>query len=483
MFESITQLMPVATLFMGALLSLSLDFKSVKSKVILLAILTIAFASLLFQVVIPPIPANENVVTLTSALFMMAICVIQATIILINGEKDFKDENVERFYYVLSFMVTAGIVGFLYMDNIFLIGVFIFIACVFLVLLNFIYPKTNKRALNILLSLFTTGFVFLMIGSLILLDVTHGLVSLSSIKSAALPLPFYLQIILYTGTLIIAGVFPAGILLYKNMLQTSHISVKILFLVLISMVSWKTILIFDGLGLLGGGLNVLTIWLGIGSVVAGIVMVSRAILSPLEKRVSRILVYSLVADFGLVLMAIGYIGNVASFGTAALNHAKSIVVLQIIVILLTRSCFIATNKNLKLIFGSDMIEEMGGIKASRPVTLAGYLAGTTGSGILGIFVLDGIYTSVSNTATTFLGIIFFWTFLIWLFFTIAWATITASWIFGGKDIPVTVKKNSATFLKRENATVVFFVVGTIIMTVWLSIATSLNFITFLLPLI
>nr|MDO8088862.1 hypothetical protein [Candidatus Sigynarchaeum springense] len=480
MLEPILTFMPVLAMYFGAMASLSIDFKKRGSKLLLLSLplLTLALAIVQFlgPGTITGIPlAPANLVISRNNTFMVAACMAITFIILVNGFGDFTDKNVERFYHVLLFLIAGTVCGLVYADNLFLLSTFILATEIFISILKFIYPSIDKKLFNALIATFTTGFVSLMIGCL-MINNTPGSAQnlyLASLDPAAMPsLAIYF---LYTGFLIVFAAFPLSMLVHFGLHVKSHVSVKVFNVFFMSALYWKFLQVHDALNLSGIWFDAMSFMLGMGNVVAGIAAVSRELLSYKQRRIEMIVMGSYIIDFGIILALFGLMGE-----TGLTSHdIQRVIMLQIIITLATKVLLILSVKNITKVFHSDIIDEMEGLKLRRPVTLAGYVMGTTGTVYLGIFILDEVYKVATRIPGSITAQVLCWSVLIAILFTPTWVAFSIAWIFGGKDLPAPVKNIQPRSLRKEEATIIVLIAFNAFLIVLLWLVPSISFLELL----
>ncbi|MBD3185553.1 hypothetical protein GF325_01895 [Candidatus Bathyarchaeota archaeon] len=479
MLKPLIDLFPILLLFIGAMGCLSLDFRKPRTKYFLLALLCCIILLIIIMGIWGAPPDNGNYLTDTSNYLMIVVCLVQAVLISVNSNDDFEDMNIERFHHVSSLLIIAGLIGFLFMDNLFLAGSFLLMALVLLSLLNFIYPTNNKRALNLLISTFGIGFVMYMLGCLSLLEL--GLpVTFSGISSSPLDVPLFIQWFFFIGLLFMASSFPISIIIYKNLLGGSHLSVKFFFMLIMSIISWRMLEYFNVLGLFESGFHHVMYLLGVANIITALVLISQFLVKTTEKRLSTIIMLSIIMDFGMQFTIIG-LGGIAST-PGSMQLTGNMFILQTSITLLAKSCLIASSKNLKKLFhNDDIIENMGGVKFSQPVTLAGFITGTMGASILSVFTLDGLYSVLELNGYQFPGVLLFWLFTIIIFFNIGWSTIIITWVFGGKELPIAIRQEPRQDLTNENLTIAFLVACCLLIALFLVFSPNLGFLSVFLP--
>jgi len=482
--------MPVLILYFGAMASLALDFKKILSKAFLLLLPAV---SLLFAVTqLIPVPValgHSNLLATTSNAFMVIVCMVVTCIMLVNGFGDFKDKNVERFYHVLLFLITGSIVGFLYSDNLFLIAMFVLATGIFISILKFIFPAIDKKMFNALIAIFTTGFISIIIGCLIINNTAPGTdnqnLFLSTIDSTAVPA--LALFFLYSGMLLVFAAFPVSLIVHFGLHLKSHVSVKVFNVLFMAVLYWKYMQIYYALNLSGPIFALVNFALGMGNIITGMSAIVREMAIRKERRIEVLVMSAYVIDFGIMLALYGVLGDVSGNpGYIALIGAwdpiEIAIMLQILVTLATRILFVFAVKNIVKIFQSDIIEDMEGLKASRPITLIGFIMGTTGSIYLGIFILDGVYPVASVLfLSSWMGLILFVVLFAVLIFTATWVAVSIAWIFGGKDLPVAVKNVQAASLKKENATLVILIGLNALLLFFVLVMPAMSFLNFMVP--
>jgi formate hydrogenlyase subunit 3/multisubunit Na+/H+ antiporter MnhD subunit len=476
MLEPILTFLPVLAMYLGAMASLSIDFKKRGSKMLLLLLPVLSLALAIVQFLGPGtitgIPlAPANLVISKNNAFMVAACMAITAIILVNGFGDFSDKNVERFYHVLLFLIAGSVCGFLYADNLFILGTFIIATEVFISILKFIYPSIDKKLFNALIATFTTGFISLMIGCLMINNVPGNAQNLYLATIDPASVPPLAMFFLYAGFLIVFAAFPVSMLVHFGLHLKSHVSVKVFNLFFMSALYWKFLQVHDALNLTGIAFDATSFMLGMGNVVAGIAAISRELLGRKQRRIEMVVMASYMIDFGIMLALFGVMGETGPAG----HEIQQAIMLQVIITLATKVLFILSVKNITKVFHSDIIENMEGLKLHRPITLLGYVMGTTGTVYLGIFTLDAIYKVIIEVPGNIIGQVLFWAMLVTMLFTATWIAVLIAWIFGGKDLPASVKNTQLQGLKKDEVTIVALIAfnAVMILLLWLLPPTAL----------
>jgi formate hydrogenlyase subunit 3/multisubunit Na+/H+ antiporter MnhD subunit len=473
MLEPILTFLPVLAMYLGAMASLSIDFNKRGSKVLLLLLPALSLALAIVQFIGPGTITGitQNLVISKNNAFMVAACMAITLIILVNGFGDFSDKNVERFYHVLLFLIAGSVCGLLYADNLFILGTFILATEVFISILKFIYPSIDKKLFNALIATFTTGFISIMIGCLIIYNITGNAqyLYLASFGTPpvppSLPVPPLAMFFLYAGFLIVFAAFPLSLLVHFGLHLKSHVSVKVFNLFFMSALYWKFLQVHDALNMTGIAFDVTSFVLGMGNVVTGIVAISRELIVRKQRRIELVVMASYMIDFGIMLALFGVMGDTGPTG----YDIQQAIMLQVIITLATKVLFILSVKNITTVFHSDIIEDMEGLKLRRPITLAGYVMGTTGTVYLGIFVLDALYKVLVEVPSSITGQVLFWTVLATILFTATWIAVSIAWIFGGKDLPAAVQNAQPRSLMKEEATIAILIAfnAVVILLAWL----------------
>ncbi|MFX0101702.1 MAG: hypothetical protein ACFFCS_19210 [Candidatus Hodarchaeota archaeon] len=490
MLEPVIEYMPILVFFLGAMFCLVFDYKKKATRLFLILIPVVSILFIVSQILQPMSSSSMNLSLADEGLFMILICIVFSIFVLINWFEDFKNQNVEIFSHALGFLITGSILGFIYSDNLFLVGIFTLMTQVFMTLLKFISSASNKKVLNLLLFLFCLGFIFFLIGCLILFQSSGtSQLFLSSFNVASVPLPAL--VFIFLGMLINIGAFPISYLVYHNIFSNSHVSIKIFYLLFHSIIAWKFLKISDILSLFGPVYTVIYFILGLVNIFTGIGLIFHEIIYSQERKLNNLISSSIIVDFGVIIALIGMLGEIRDQPVdpdileSLIMDQHYIIVLQVIITMLTKIVFIASGKNVEKIFQDDLMDEMGGLKFSRPSTLVGFLLGGLGNVILGIFVMDGIYKNLNGfiamvPGTIFIsGIFLFFIFIIIALFTITWFAFALVKIFGG-NLPIRIKSAPRTVLRNEDATIILMVILNIAMLVILILAPSLSFLDFIM---
>ncbi|MEX2684230.1 MAG: hypothetical protein Q6373_021850 [Candidatus Sigynarchaeota archaeon] len=480
MLEPILTFMPILAMYFGAMASLSIDFKKRGSKILLLSlpllVLVLAIVQFLGPGSITEIQlAPANLVISRNNTFMVAACMAITSIILVNGFDDFSDKNVERFYHVLLFLIAGTVCGLVYADNLFILSTFILATEVFISILKFIYPSIDKRLFNALIATFTTGFVLLMAGCLIISNTPGSAQDLYLALLEPASMPTLAMYFLYTGFLVVFAAFPVSLLVHFGLHVKSHVSVKVFNVFFMGALYWKFLQVHDALNLSGTWFDATSFILGMGNVVTGIASISRELLSRKQHRIEMIVMGSYMIDFGIVLALFGLAGETGLIG----HEIQQAMMLQIIITLATKVMLILSVKNITKVFHSDLIDDMEGLKLRRPVTLVGYVMGTTGAIYLGIFILDEVYKVAASISGSITAQVLFWSILIVILFTPTWVAISIAWIFGGKDLPAPVKNAQPRSLKKEEATIGMMIALNAVLILLLWLMPSISFLELL----
>jgi predicted amino acid-binding ACT domain protein len=352
----------------------------------------------------------------------------------------------------------------------FILGTFILATEIFISILKFIYPSIDKKLFNALIAAFTTGFISLMIGCLMINNIAGNAQNLylSSLDPAAVP-PLAM-FFLYAGFLIVFAAFPLSMLVHFGLHLKSHVSVKVFNVLFMSALYWKFIQVHDALNLTGLAFDITSFVLGMGNVVTGITTIARELIGRKQRRIEMVVMASYMIDFGIMLALFGVMGE------AGLNahEIQQAIMLQVIITLATKVMFILSVKNITAVFHSDIIEDMEGLRLRRPVTLIGYIMGTTGTVYLGIFILDAIYKVVVEAPTAITGQVLFWSVLVAILFTSTWVAVSIAWIFGGKDLPASVQNAQPRSLTKEETTITVLIAlnAVLILLLWLLPSTA-----------
>jgi formate hydrogenlyase subunit 3/multisubunit Na+/H+ antiporter MnhD subunit len=484
MLEPILTFLPVLAMFLGALASLSIDFKKRGSNLLLLLLPVLSLALAIAQFLDPGIQsAPANLVISKNNAFMVAACMAITFIILVNGFGDFSDKNAERFYHVLLFLIAGTVCGLLYADNLFILGTFILATEVFISILKFIYPSIDKKMFNALIATFTTGFISLMIGCLMIYNVTGNAqyLYLSSFGAPTVPpiapVPPLALFFLYAGFLIVFAAFPMSMLVHFGLHLKSHVSVKVFNLFFTSALYWKFLQVHDALNLTGIAFDATSFVLGMGNMVAGIAAISRELIGRKQRRIEMVVMASYMIDFGIMLALFGLMGEAGMAG----YEIQQAIMLQVIVTLATKVLFILSVKNITNVFHSDVIEDMEGLRLRRPVTLAGYVMGTAGTVYLGIFILDAVYKVIAEAPSSITGQVLFWGILVTILFTSTWIAVTIAWIFGGKDLPASVQNTQPRGLRKDEATIALLIAFNAVVVLLLWLLPSAAFLEAMMP--
>ncbi|MBN2151332.1 MAG: hypothetical protein JW839_07805 [Candidatus Lokiarchaeota archaeon] len=454
MLEPILTFLPVLAMYFGAIASLSIDFKKRGSKLLLLALPALSLALVAVQffgpgtITGPPL-APANLVISRNNSFMVAACMAITFVILLNGFGDFTDKNVERFYHVLLFLISGTVCGFIYADNLFILGAFVLATEVFVSILKFIYPTVDKKMFNALIATFATGFILLMTGCLIINNAPGNAQNLYLATLDPDSVPPLAMLFLYAGFLIVFAAFPASLLVHFGLHLKSHVSVKAFNLFFMSALYWKFLQVHDALNLTGVAFDATSFVLGMGNLVAGVAVITRELFGRKQRRIEMIVMGSYMTDFGIMLALFGVMGETGPAG----HDIQQAIMLQVVITLATKLALILAVKNITKVFHSDVIEDMEGLKLRRPVTLAGYVVGTTGTVYLGIFILDAVYKLVAENPGLIAAQVLFWGILFTMLFTSTWVAVSIAWIFGGKDLPAAVRNSQPRSLKKEEATI------------------------------
>ncbi len=480
MLEPILTFLPVLAMYFGALASLSIDFKKRGGKTLLLFLpllsLVLAIVQFLGPGTITGIPLEPaNLVISKNNTFMVAACMAITAIIIVNGFGDFTDKNVERFYHVLLFLIAGTVCGLIYADNLFILGAFILATEVFISILKFIYPSIDKKLFNALIVTFTTGFILLMIGCLMISNVPGNAQNLYLATLDPAFVPPLAMFFLYAGFLIVFAAFPVSLLVHSGLHLKSHVSVKVFNLFFVSALYWKFLQVHDALNLAGIAFDTTSFVLGMGNLVAGIAAVLRELLGRKQRRIEMLVMASYMVDFGIMLALFGVMGETGPTG----HDIQRSIMLQVIITLATKVMLVLSVKNITKAFHSDIIEDMEGLKLRRPVTLAGYVMGTTGTVYLGIFILDAVYKVAVEAPGSITAQVLSWSILVAILFTATWVAVSIAWIFGGKDLPASVKSVQPRSMRREEATIAILIACNVVMIVLLWFLPSVAFLELL----
>ncbi|HME52432.1 MAG TPA: hypothetical protein VKM55_09465 [Candidatus Lokiarchaeia archaeon] len=485
MLEAILSFMPIWILFVGAMVSLVIDLNKVASKFLLMVLPAVSLLFALTQMfpLTESLP-NHNLVASPGNAFMVMACMAVTCIIIVNCVSDFKDKNVERFYYVLVFLIAGSICGVLYADNLFLVGLFILITEIFISILKFIYPSIDKKMFNALIAIFTAGFMGIVIGCLIIYNTNPGVddanLYLTTINTSVItPIALFF---LDAGFLFVFAAFPVSLLVHFGLHMKSHASVKVFNVFFMCVLYWKYLSIYQMLRYNWSSFAVVNFILGMANICTGISAIGRELLSNKARRIEMFVLASFIIDFGIILALFGVLDNTALINDAGgiMHTIETAIMLQVLVTLVTKILFILSVKNLVHIFQSDTIDNMEGLKISKPITLLGYVMGTTGTIYLGIFVLDILFQVVATISESLMAWILFVAVFAVLLFTATWIAISIAWIFGGKDLPSAVK-NVKTNLKKENVTITVMIAFNAILVAVLLLMPSTSFLAFMIP--
>lgn len=485
MLEAILSFMPILILYVGAMVSLVIDLKKIASKLLLLLLPAISLLFAITQLLpFTESPPNHNLVASPGNAFMVMACMAVTCIIISNSASDFKDKNIERFYYVLLFLIAGSISGVLYADNLFLVGLFILITEIFISILKFIYPSIDKKMFNALLAIFTAGFMGLVIGCLIIYNTSPGTYDanlyLSTMDTSVIsPIALFF---LDAGFLFVFAAFPVSLLVHFGLHMKSHVSVKVFNVFFMCALYWKYLSIYQVLRFNWSVFALVDFILGIGNICAGIAAIARELISHKIRRIEMLVMASFMIDFGIILALFSVLDNTALYfdGGEMMQTIEIAIMLQVLVTLVTKILFIFSVKNIVRIFQSDVIDNMEGLKLTRPITLLGYIMGTTGTIYLGIFILDSLYKVIIIGPMSLMAGVLFYTVFAVLLFTATWIAVSIAWIFGGKDLPASVK-NVETNLKKENATLVVLIAFNVILVALLFLMPSTSFLSFMIP--
>jgi len=435
MLQAIVTFLPVLLLMIGAMLCLVVNFETIAGRLVVIAIPLLAILFTVFQFYTQTGPPGDNLLATPQNAFMI-IVTLSVIIVIIATARDFTDEHTKRFFHVLIFLMATSITGFLYSNNMFLIGMFGILSGIVISTLRFIFPATNNRVYNELLVAYCTGTILYFIGAIMIQEVSPS----DGSFLAELPLvtiPDLARYTLFAGLLIMAATFPVSLLVDWNLHVKSHDGVKMFNILLGVVMYWKYMQFADAAGFY----NVITTWvngiLGLGNIVAGIAIVSREMLRNKDRRIDVVVLGAILIDFGTIQMLYSAAGELAN-STTLVNFLADAIMLQLLITLSTKIPLLLAVKNIKTIFKTDAINEMGGLKLRAPATLVGFIAGTTGSVYLGIFVLNEIYTVTPWGVLSFTAILFVAEFVL-LIFAPTWTALAIAKIFGGKDLPISMK--------------------------------------------
>lgn len=455
MLEPILTFLPVMAMYLGALASLSIDFKKRGSKILLLLLPVVSLVLAIVQFFGSGLPSMtpSNFVISESNTFMVIACMANTCIVLVSGFGDISEKNVERFYHVLLFLISGSACGLLYSDNLFVLGTFILATEIFISILKFIYPSIDKKLFNALIAAFTTGFIFLMIGCLMINNIPGNVQNLYLSRLDPAAVPPLAMFFLYAGFLIVFAAFPVSMLVHLGLHLKSHVSVKLFNVFFMSALYWKFLQVQDAVNMTGLAFDATSFVLGMGNVIAGVAAIARELIAMKQRRIEMIVLASYMIDFGIMLAMFGLVGQV---GITA-HEIQQAIMLQVMITLATKTMFIVSVKNISRVFHSDIIEDMEGLKIRRPVTLAGYVMGTLGTVYLGIFILDAVFKVIDNMPGAIMGHVLFWSVLVVIMFTSTWIAVTIAWIFGGKDLPAAVQNTQPRSMTKEEATIVVLI--------------------------
>nr|MDO8117849.1 hypothetical protein [Candidatus Sigynarchaeota archaeon] len=457
MFAAVIDFIPVLLMFLGAMACLVVDLKRTGGRLFVVSIPVLAGAIELLRVMTSAtLPVQGNLVANARTSFGIIACCTYAVLILVNGARDFRDPNVNRFYHVLGFLVMGGILGFIYADNLFLIGAFAIITQIFLAILKFIFPSPDKKAYNMLIAVYATGYIGFSIGCLIVNEASAGTgMALSTLVPVSTPAlgAFFLV----TGMLIMIATFPVSLVVHITLHMRSHASVKLYNVVFSVMACWKMLSLLNALELMGMIVPWILFVLGMASLISAITLIVKEMRTDKEKRIDIFVASSVITDFGIIMLLFSAATEFMNIQLDCLcvfdfTYDASII-MQLLVILASKSLFIVAIKNIKMVFNTDDVTKMGGLKWKQPVALLGFSLGSMAPVFPGLIVLDGVYRVIIQIPNALLlGNITFWILLAMVLATPMWVAIVGSWIFGGKDLPVSIRNAPLPRSRVETAT-------------------------------
>ncbi len=392
--------------------------------------------------------------------------------ILVNGAGDFRDENANRFYHVLGFLIMGGILGFIYSDNLFLIGSFAMISQVFLAILKFIFPSPDKKAYNMLIAVYATGFIGFSIGCLVINEATAGAgIALSTLDPGSVPV--LATFFLVTGMLVMMAAFPVSLVVYMKVHVRSHVSVKLYNLIFMVMACWKFLSLLVALDVYNAVLPWILFALGTGSIVSAVTLMVNEMRTDKERRIDIFVASSIIMDFGIVTLLFSATSEffyILFNCLCILEFSYDVtIIVQLLIILVSKSLLIASIKNIKKIFNTDDLTKMGGLKSRQPVPLLGFSLGAIAPVFPGLVVLDGVHRVVTHFSSYNIvainGQLAFWMLFATMLVTPVWVAIVGSWIFGGKDLPVSIRNAPLPRSRVETATLATMIIVAIFLVV------------------
>lgn len=481
MLQPVLEFFPAFLFFFVAMASLVMDFRKRSTLAFMLGIQAVALLLAMSQVIAPPaVVPGSNLIASPPNAFMVIVCLFNSLLVTTTTHGDFKDGTVDKFTHALVFLILGTQGLFIYTDNLFIAGTCAFTTFMFLSLLKFIYPSIEKRTLNVLVSIMTTGYVLFMVGCLVTYQLAGDVnIHLSTMDLDAVP--DVGRWLLFAGLLVMAATFPFSMAVHGRLFTRSHVSVKMLDVLFFAVIYWKFVHVLLAAGLATPVTTTIMFLAGIAGVLAGAAIIVKEI-DKESKDIITIITGAIIIDFSWMLVLHGMLAEViiTGHGPAAITLSNAIMV-QLVAIVSTKILLVAAVKNIQLIFKSDSLEAMGGIKGTKPATLVAFLMGTTGTIYTGIFVLDAIHATLGLAGSPVTAQVAFWMMLASFLFTATWTAFLLARVFGGKEVPLIVKNMPAFELRNENAAIIPMIVMNVLLFTALLLAPSISFIGFMLP--
>ncbi|MHA1791646.1 MAG: hypothetical protein ACTSVI_03310 [Promethearchaeota archaeon] len=476
MLEIIIQLFPIFMFFLGAMASLVLDLKKRNSRILLILVPVISMVYSFIQLLDSESINAMNYSIRTNGLIFSMVNLAFMIIVLIGNIGDFTDDAMEKFHHMLSFLTMGCLMAFIFSDNLFIIGMTMLLSQLFIAILKYISQPENKRMFNVMISVMVIGFILYMAGTLILLQVENpGEMTLTYFlnQEKVDPLP---AMLIYLGFSSTGSAIPAGYFMLKNVHEQSHFSVNMLHLIFTGTFFWKMLEFNLNLNFLQEIMPMIDFLFGVGGITLGVILILKNFVFKPDNKISSLLSASILNDVGLIFLLFGILKSLLYQDSMNMaNIVQWTIILEILIMITTKLALILSIKNIKIIFNTEYIEEMGGIKLSRPITLLGQVFGVFGTPLLGIFILDSIHVIFNEIGNELIEVISFFMIMFVLMFNSTWGTISIMRVFGGKEIPVAVKSRISINLNSEEGIILISIASTIFIFMILAFAPSLNF--------
>ncbi|MHA1369088.1 MAG: hypothetical protein ACTSRA_05145 [Promethearchaeota archaeon] len=481
MLDLLLDHIPFLIFFLIGVFCLVINFRSNQTFHLFIFIQVITVIILILQLLFEPEGDYGNFAFGGNTLLVIIIILTYSTIIIYSSRDDHKILNVKRFSYMLYFFIEGSLIAVAYSNNLLVLGVFILLAMIFLTISRFIQHSGEKRTIGTLFIISFTGYVLYMVGiylalkennynSLLLNDLEYIEISQETLIFILLGLSFF------------TCIFPIGYILMRNFFQGSNFSIQLFFLLFYIIITWKFATFILSLAELTRTLGIfvtLSFILAVVCMIFGMANSIRILIKRYEKNLNHLIINFLLVDIGIINAFISVIGE-SKFHLDKIdeNTILGAMLLQMLVLLASKSILLMSVKNIKKIFDTDILDNMGGIKLRNPITTIGFLFGSLGNVYLGIYTLDGLY-SIGFTLITVC--LFFWFFTCVTLYSTIWTGLTFSWIFLGSKVPIQVTRNIHLNLKKEDTSMVIMIACVAFLLIMMMVIPSANLLAYMIP--